>query len=171
MAYYIGDTLFTELDRVVNDYMKTYCDEGGYPSDVTTLLEIWIQNKVEKINEEWLQSGKSKLSIANEPGAAKVITADELGMDLYLLYLLSMPYKLYLKTQHWIDFRTKAKSYYKSECQLCGNTSNLHLHHKNYNCLGRETYDDVILLCNKCHAKQHNKPVEGERICRELTPA
>lgn len=34
-------------------------------------------------------------------------------------------------------------------------TSNLHVHHCNYNNLGNEKLSDLITLCSKCHKKIH----------------
>ncbi len=61
----------------------------------------------------------------------------------------------YLKTEHWKYFRRLAYSHYNNNCQLCGKDKDLNLHHKHYNTLGRESFADVILLCGKCHQKQH----------------
>ena len=75
--------------------------------------------------------------------------------------LRTMPYKDYLKTWHWKHFRREAIKFYQGKCQLCGKKEeheyNLHLHHNSYENRGRETFNDVILLCANCHKTHHNK--------------
>lgn len=42
-------------------------------------------------------------------------------------------------------------------CQLCGNTTNLHIHHIRYGACGRKTYiGNLIRLCKCCHDKVHS---------------
>jgi len=68
----------------------------------------------------------------------------------------SMEYTEYLQTEHWKRFRDSYKKNH-SECELCSSTAQLQLHHKNYKNLGRETFDDVTLLCGSCHAHFHGR--------------
>jgi hypothetical protein len=74
--------------------------------------------------------------------------------DLYLRKVQDMPYKQYLKTDHWLGFREKCLEFY-GRCQLCSTTSNLMVHHKSYDNKGRETFLDVVVLCGYCHSKMH----------------
>jgi hypothetical protein len=64
-------------------------------------------------------------------------------------------YYHYLNSAHWKNFR---KEYRNSDnpqkCVECG-SSNFTLHHKSYENLGKETFDDVIPLCRFCHNKTH----------------
>lgn len=68
-----------------------------------------------------------------------------------------MPYVDYLKTEHWSKVRKMMlnKSAYK--CQLCSSKEKLNVHHNNYNHMWNETENDLIVLCEKCHKKFHNK--------------
>ncbi|MDQ0496788.1 HNH endonuclease signature motif containing protein [Paenibacillus brasilensis] len=81
--------------------------------------------------------------------------------QVFINKLRLMPYQLYLQTEHWKHFREEAIKFYQSKCQLCGNIErqsyNLHLHHNNYSNRGRETFNDVILLCASCHRSYHKK--------------
>lgn len=70
-------------------------------------------------------------------------------------YFKSLPYKEYLKTEHWQHFRKEAVKYFQGKCQLCNSEESLNLHHRTYENLGRETFNDVILLCKDCHGKFH----------------
>lgn len=71
-------------------------------------------------------------------------------------HLKTMPYKEYLQTEYWKEFRKKVYRRYKGQCQLCGSTYHTQVHHNNYDCRGEETYTDVILLCEECHKKHHD---------------
>lgn len=64
----------------------------------------------------------------------------------------------YIKSEEW-DIKRKDKlkeANYK--CQLCSNKdTELHVHHNNYDNLGDENMDDLIVLCKECHSKFHDK--------------
>lgn len=67
-----------------------------------------------------------------------------------------MDYKKYLKTDYWKEFSKKARKHYNNKCQLCGEEQEkLNVHHNNYKNRGKETFDDVILLCDNCHYRFH----------------
>ena len=68
-----------------------------------------------------------------------------------------MNYKDYLNSNHWIEFRRKIYSTRKI-CQGCSSSKKkLNIHHRNYKSLGKETEDDIIVLCEECHNRFHNK--------------
>lgn len=60
-------------------------------------------------------------------------------------------YKDYLKSSHWKDVRKRALENAKYRCALCPSNLNLEVHHKNYNRLGGEWDEDVVVLCRRCH--------------------
>lgn len=69
-------------------------------------------------------------------------------------------YQEYLKSDHWQEFRLKALENYGNKCALDKkHTENLNVHHNNYDNLGHETMQDVIVLCKNCHTKFHDKEV------------
>lgn len=76
--------------------------------------------------------------------------------------LSNMPYKEYLQTTEWQDIRKHKlrKAHYK--CELCNSASLLHVHHKTYENRGNERDSDLIVLCESCHAKFHNKLAKEE---------
>lgn len=72
-----------------------------------------------------------------------------------------MKYKDYLKSEHWSLFK---KSVYESKrrrkCRVCGDTSNLNVHHKKYTKGGKsvlfnETKGTIMVLCGSCHYLWH----------------
>jgi len=73
-----------------------------------------------------------------------------------------MPYKEYLKTEHWQEVRKAALKKAGYKCALCGSTEHLNVHHRTYENRGDEDIKDVIVLCQNCHAKFHDKLQEVE---------
>jgi len=86
------------------------------------------------------------------------------GSDIYTEYLNHMralKYSDYLLTEHWKHFAKEAIKHYKYKCVLC-NAEHvvLHVHHKTYENLARETFNDVIVLCADCHKMVHSRKFE-----------
>lgn len=69
--------------------------------------------------------------------------------------LRSMKYADYILTEHWQHFRKEAIKFFNYKCGACGETKNTCIHHNNYENRGRETFNDVICLCDSCHKKIH----------------
>ena len=74
--------------------------------------------------------------------------------------LKNMPYKEYLQTEHWREKRKSALYRANNKCQLCGNKENLHVHHNTYDNRGQEKDEDLVVLCEICHARHHGKLIE-----------
>ncbi len=72
-------------------------------------------------------------------------------------HLKAMPYDDYLQTTEWQSTKIKMLQHANHKCQLCSRNMQLHVHHNNYDCIGEETYADLIVLCADCHAKHHDK--------------
>ena len=66
-------------------------------------------------------------------------------------------YQAYLQSEHWKSFRKEQLKTRGYRCQQCGRKYNLRVHHKIYERLGHELPEDVLVVCNKCHAKIHRK--------------
>lgn len=65
-------------------------------------------------------------------------------------------HKFYLKTKHWRARRLEILERDNHQCQACGDTKSLHVHHKRYNHLWAERDDDLITLCEECHRTTHH---------------
>jgi len=78
--------------------------------------------------------------------------------------LKTMPYKEYLQTDHWREKRKGALHRANNKCQLCGSKENLHVHHNTYDNRGQEKDEDLVVLCETCHARHHGKLIEEENI-------
>lgn len=72
-----------------------------------------------------------------------------------------MDYKSYLKSTAWKDIRTK-KLFHNPRCYVCKRRKDLHVHHINYENLGKETTHDLKVLCKYCHKKVHFKKNGGK---------
>lgn len=73
--------------------------------------------------------------------------------------LTESSYKDYLECPHWKEFRKKAIRAAKFECARCGKSPGvLHVHHKHYQTLGKESLEDVEVVCVECHEEEHGVP-------------
>jgi len=79
----------------------------------------------------------------------------QLELDLTPKMVTSMPYAEYLQSEHWQHVR-RAKLAEASECEAEGKHDGaLEVHHKHYDTLGKESLDDLIVLCAKHHTERH----------------
>lgn len=74
-------------------------------------------------------------------------------------------YSEYLRSSHRKEFREEVVKE-RNRCQRCCKKEWLHVHHRNYECLRKEKFDDVIVLCGECHFRFHNKK-KRKRIYRK----
>ena len=65
-----------------------------------------------------------------------------------------MRYEDYLRTDHWQSVRQAALRRQK-HCVLCRSVVNLQVHHNTYDRIWHEDQDDVVVLCETCHAGYH----------------
>lgn len=65
-------------------------------------------------------------------------------------------YSDYLKSEWWRLRRWSRLRNAKFRCEKCGaKGESLHVHHLNYDRLGRERHFDLMVLCEPCHKTQH----------------
>ncbi len=72
--------------------------------------------------------------------------------ELYIKFLdscLKSSYYEYKKSMHWILFKDFALNSLGNKCCKCGTEENLDVVHINRN-LGRESLDDVAVMCSSC---------------------
>lgn len=65
-------------------------------------------------------------------------------------------YRKYLRTEHWVEFSTQQKQN-SPNCEKCGDSTQLHCHHKHYQTLFRERPQDVAILCKSCHQREYDE--------------
>ena len=76
--------------------------------------------------------------------------------------LRTMPYLRYLGTEHWRTIRRLILERDRGLCRLCPGGAD-HVHHIHYRNRGREKLEDLVLLCRRCHAEEHEKYTLLER--------
>lgn len=73
---------------------------------------------------------------------------------------------VYLKSEHWSNLRhTKLRA--NPDCQKCGCSENLDVHHVNYRNLFDVSVSDLLTLCRPCHNRQHE--IEGAPVRRKVS--
>ena len=98
------------------------------------------ENNKQKINKEIIQK--------------QILSQEELDE---INVLKTIPYQEYLQTEHWRNKRYEALKRANHKCQLCGSKENLQVHHNTYDNRGNEKDEDLIVLCEICHGKFHDK--------------
>lgn len=88
------------------------------------------------------------------------IEIDSLSIPKELLTYTSpkQQYHDYLQSEQWKTIAKKKRGEADNRCQLCNNnTLTLHVHHRTYVNIYHENINDLIVLCENCHKKFHNK--------------
>ena len=69
-----------------------------------------------------------------------------------------MRYERFMASEDWQDIRTVMLDIYNHQCDVCGATEDLHVHHKTYERFGGdERMTDLQVLCKRCHEKAHGR--------------
>ncbi len=85
-----------------------------------------------------------------EPEHSKISTYNLNNMYIeFLEYCIRAPYSEYKKSIHWKLFREYALDNLGHKCSVCGCSDNLDVVHINKK-LGRETLEDVAVVCFDC---------------------
>jgi hypothetical protein len=66
-------------------------------------------------------------------------------------------YFKYLLSDTWKEVRRLVFARFGKVCNRCEKTKCLQLHHIHYGNLFNERWDDLEILCGKCHAEHHSK--------------
>jgi hypothetical protein len=64
-------------------------------------------------------------------------------------------YPKYMKSPEWQRKRKEKLKEANYQCEKCGTAKQLHVHHINYDHLGFESMDEIVVLCEKCHKNVH----------------
>lgn len=65
---------------------------------------------------------------------------------------------IYLNSPHWGKLKKVALQRADYKCQMCsGKNIKLNVHHNTYKNLGHEYITDLVVLCERCHSKFHDK--------------
>ena len=76
-------------------------------------------------------------------------------------------YNIYIQSKLWRDKKEYLLNKRGCKCEVCGTVPKIsydmyrmtiiNIHHKTYERFGNELESDLIILCDKCHKKIHNK--------------
>lgn len=77
-------------------------------------------------------------------------------------FLHLLPYKDYLRTEHWEKTRKQQLETARYKCRVCNAAGvELHVHHRTYENIGSEREEDLVVLCEECHTLFHeNRKIE-----------
>ena len=70
--------------------------------------------------------------------------------------MLSQFYREHLNSRLWAMFRAYALEAAEHRCERCWRPVKLRVHHLHYETVGRESLDDVKVLCGTCHRVEHD---------------
>lgn len=65
-------------------------------------------------------------------------------------------YLKYLESDHWKQLRREKIAIVGRQCQCCGKTGPIHVHHIRYKNYYDCTVDDLVVLLEECHNDFHN---------------
>lgn len=149
-----SDTIFAWIDS--RDCFGTIA-EVGFAHAVHQLTkgisckEIWIAYP-EYDSEMWfVYQMATDTMMAGDP-----ITALNAFLDKHTK--IYVDYHEYLKSDSWRARALSAKAAAGWRCQVCninGDNTSLHAHHRTYERLGRELPEDITVLCANCHHTFH----------------
>jgi len=71
--------------------------------------------------------------------------------------IFGMDYQEYLLNDLWRATRMNAIRRAGYACEKCGSPVRLKVHHLNYQNLGNEKKEDIMVLCESCHKEIHGK--------------
>lgn len=63
-------------------------------------------------------------------------------------------YKAYIASPRWKAVRQATLLRAHGQCQRCGATEKLEVHHLTYDRLGNEIPEDLLVVCHPCHEKE-----------------
>lgn len=72
---------------------------------------------------------------------------------------LDCSYEEFLKSDHWLKVKQKARSRHKTYgcCSFCGSRDNIELHHTSYKWIGtKDELRNVVPLCREHHEQVHS---------------
>lgn len=72
-------------------------------------------------------------------------------------------YKKYLLSDEWAALKIDLFKHRGYSCERCCSKTKLHIHHLNYKNIFNEEPEDLIILCVKCHEKEHNKSIKKKK--------
>jgi 5-methylcytosine-specific restriction endonuclease McrA len=82
--------------------------------------------------------------------------------------MIDNKYKQYLQSKEWLQLRLDILTL-RPKCEKCGYGKNLQVHHLHYKNIFKEEPSDLMVLCNKCHLKEHGLHNKKRAVKVKLT--
>lgn len=77
-------------------------------------------------------------------------------------------YVKYIKSKRWKSKKRQAFEHFGNRYSICGKDYDLQVHHLTYERLGNEPMDDLMILCQDCHAVEHEESGYADSLTREF---
>lgn len=65
--------------------------------------------------------------------------------------------EVYLRSQHWKDLKQAKYDKQGHKCERCPCRAKLQVHHNDYRSIFDVTIEDLEVLCDECHSREHGK--------------
>lgn len=137
---------FKSLNSAIRRWNREF---GQSLPEVKDRKDMWLFILPVIENDIKQKLGKSKLGPIPDPDIAK--RTSNLGFSFQLAYAS------YLKSPQWRQMRANVLNLVGSACEICGDKSNSfrHIHHLHYGSFTNESIDDLQVLCEVCHSREH----------------
>ena len=160
---------FPDYGQKIEDFMGEilglFCEElrSAYSKKLNDLEDIllcqekdnhWISISYDNDMFEWIATGWD----GDYRGATLVLAVENFIKHLKVQREYDN-YPNYLNSDDWSKKAEIAKGRAGWRCQLCNKSKDvttLHTHHRTYERIYHELPDDLIVLCEDCHAKFHD---------------
>lgn len=76
-------------------------------------------------------------------------------------------YTTYIASKEWAEKRARLFKLRGRACEQCASVDDLEVHHKTYERFGDEDDDDLCVLCEECHEKEHARQASMRHIIKE----
>jgi len=77
-------------------------------------------------------------------------------------------YYRYIKSPRWLGVKKRVINKRGWRCQLCGSEEDIQVHHLSYGNIGKEKDEDLLVLCETCHAKESRRPFVVELLKKRV---
>lgn len=175
-----GNEIIQELTKTaLLDYLKgtnkIICKECQVKLELTEQIkkeqkikeeEQYAKQKIintEEYIKNYLSPGKEwDVSIKPYERQNIIIQNNKIDSNIIAQHIRNMPYNDFLKTPYWSTISAYKKYQTNYKCSICGSKNNLSTHHSTYERHGYEHLytvikNDLIVLCQSCHDKFHDK--------------
>ncbi len=164
-----------EIDR--NDLVRyLYWKTDMSPSDIGSLIDVNkervygiagplpVQIQCDTCNRQFVSTIRSRnekpATTCSSCDSLKIRKEHESWMNMWTPTPMNSPvnYASYISSHTWRKKAREMREKANFKCQLCAASDKpLNVHHNNYERLGRERDDDLIVLCEPCHQKFHSQ--------------